>query len=78
MLKDQMIRVWKASIIDSILSNSSQPGEILQANQHGIKIATSNGVLNIEELQTAGRKVMKVREFLNSKRELFTPGDIVN
>ncbi|WWO99386.1 MAG: methionyl-tRNA formyltransferase [Candidatus Dasytiphilus stammeri] len=78
MVKDQMIRVWKASIIDSIISNSSQPGEILQANQHGIKIATSNGVLNIEELQTAGRKIMKVREFLKSKREWFTPGDIIN
>ncbi|WWP01496.1 MAG: methionyl-tRNA formyltransferase [Candidatus Dasytiphilus stammeri] len=78
MVKNQIIRVWKASIIDSILSHSSQPGEILQANQYGIKIATSNGVLNIEELQTAGRKVMKVREFLKSKREWFIPGDIIN
>ncbi|WWP00577.1 MAG: methionyl-tRNA formyltransferase [Candidatus Dasytiphilus stammeri] len=80
MIKDHMIRVWKASSIDSSLSKSksSRPGEILQANQHGIKIATSNGILNIEELQTAGKKIMKVREFLKSKREWFTPGDIIN
>ncbi|WWP01069.1 MAG: methionyl-tRNA formyltransferase [Candidatus Dasytiphilus stammeri] len=77
-VKGHMIRVWKASSIDSSLYKSSQPGKILQANQHGIKIATSNGVLNIEELQTAGRKVMTVREFLKSKSEWFTPGDIIN
>lgn len=56
----------------------SQQGEILQADKSGCRVATSEGVLNITELQPAGKKMMGVREMLNSRREWLTPGTILS
>ena len=73
-LEDQPIKVWKASVLPHV---AKQPGEIVQADKNGIQIATADGVLNIEELQPAGKKAMKAQDLLNSRREWFTPGNIL-
>lgn len=72
---EQPVKVWKASVLPAVAD--SQPGEILQADKHGIQVATTDGVLNIEELQPAGKKAMKAQDLLNSRREWFTPGNII-
>lgn len=71
---DQSVKVWKATVLPHV---NKQPGEIVQADKKGIQVATLNGVLNIEELQPAGKKPMKTQDLLNSRREWFTPGNIL-
>jgi methionyl-tRNA formyltransferase len=70
----QSIKVWKATVLPH---GNKQPGEIVQADKTGIQVATLDGVLNIEELQPAGKKPMKAQDLLNSRREWFTPGNIL-
>lgn len=71
---DQSVKVWKATVLPHV---NKQPGEIVQADKMGIQVATLDGVLNIEELQPAGKKPMKAQDLLNSRREWFTPGNIL-
>jgi len=71
---DNSVKVWKATVLPHV---NKQPGEIVQADKKGIQIATGDGVLNMEELQPAGKKPMKAQDLLNSRREWFTPGNIL-
>lgn len=72
---DQPVKVWKATVVNA--ASTAAPGTIIDANKHGIQIATANGVLNIEELQPAGKKAMKAYELLNSRRDWFIPGSVL-
>lgn len=74
-IDDQPVKVWKASVLPA--ASHCRPGEILQADKAGIQVATADGVLNIEELQPAGKKAMKAQDLLNSRREWFMPGNII-
>lgn len=74
-IDEQPIKVWKASVLES--TSATAPGTIIDANKQGIQIATADGVLNIEELQPAGKKAMKAHELLNSRREWFIPGTVL-
>lgn len=71
---DQPVKVWKATVLPY---SDQHPGKIVQADKNGIQVATADGVLNIEELQPAGKKPMKAQDLLNSRREWFTPGNIL-
>jgi methionyl-tRNA formyltransferase len=71
---DQPVKVWKATVLPH---SDQHPGKIVQADKNGIQVATADGVLNIEELQPAGKKPMKAQDLLNSRREWFTPGNIL-
>ncbi|AOR62624.1 methionyl-tRNA formyltransferase [Pectobacterium wasabiae] len=73
---EQPVKVWKAEVITK--SHGLQPGTIIQAEKQGIQVATANGVLNIQELQPAGKKVMSAQDLLNSRREWFVPGNTLN
>ena len=73
MIDDQPVKVWKASVIDS--SVSAAPGTIVEANKQGIQVATSEGILNLESLQPAGKKAMSAQDLLNSRREWFIPSN---
>lgn len=75
-IEDTPIKVWQASALD--ISTDSPPGTILAANKQGIQIATAQGVLNLEQLQPAGKKPMLAQDLLNSRREWFTPGHILS
>jgi len=74
-IDEQPVKVWKASVLET--ESSAAPGTILDAGKQGIQVATARGVLNIEELQPAGKKAMKAHELLNSRREWFTPGSVL-
>ncbi|ELY3985914.1 methionyl-tRNA formyltransferase [Cronobacter muytjensii] len=75
MIDDQPVKVWKASVLDQ--QNKAAPGTVLEAGKQGIQIATADGILNLENLQPAGKKPMSAQDLLNSRREWFTPGNIL-
>ncbi|KOC87416.1 methionyl-tRNA formyltransferase [Winslowiella iniecta] len=75
MVEDQPVKVWSAQVLPH--QANSQPGEIVHADKKGIQIATSDGVLNITELQPAGKKAMKAQDILNSRREWFIQGNVL-
>ncbi|WP_127959753.1 methionyl-tRNA formyltransferase [Serratia microhaemolytica] len=72
MLEDQPVKVWQANVL-AVVSNAT-PGTVIGADKHGIQIATGDGVLNLTQLQPAGKKVMSAQDLLNSRREWFTLG----
>ncbi len=73
-IDNQPVKVWKASVLPHV---TRQPGEIVEADKNGIQVATVEGVLNIEVLQPAGKKAMTAQDMLNSRRDWFTPGNIL-
>ncbi|KHN51663.1 methionyl-tRNA formyltransferase [Pectobacterium fontis] len=72
----QPVKVWKAEALAK--AHGSQPGTIILADKQGIQVAAAEGILNIQELQPAGKKVMSAQDLLNSRREWFIPGNILN
>ncbi|MEQ9850369.1 methionyl-tRNA formyltransferase [Pectobacterium brasiliense] len=73
---EQPVKVWKAEVIAK--AHGSQPGTIIQADKQGIQVATADGILNIQELQPAGKKVMAAQDLLNSRREWFVPSNTLD
>ena len=71
---EQPVKVWKATVLPHV---AASPGEIVQADKTGIQVATAEGVLNIETLQPAGKKAMTAQDLLNSRRDWFTPGNML-
>lgn len=76
MVQEQLIKVWQAEVIEG--SEGKQPGTIISADKNGICIATGNGSLNITQLQPPGKKAMSAQDILNSRREWFTPEQILD
>ncbi|WP_440866964.1 methionyl-tRNA formyltransferase [Symbiopectobacterium purcellii] len=74
-IDEQPVKVCKASALDT--AHSAQPGTIVSADKQGIQVATAQGVLNLLQLQPAGKKPMSVQDLLNSRREWFTPGNVL-
>ncbi|MDF7648368.1 methionyl-tRNA formyltransferase [Erwiniaceae bacterium L1_54_3] len=74
LVDDQPVKVWQASVLPH---QNKQPGEIIQADKHGIQVATADGVLNLLSLQPAGKKAMPAQDLLNSRREWFSTGTIL-
>jgi len=73
-INQQRIKVWKAEVLPTVNQLNSHYGTVINANSNGIQIATIDGVLNITQLQLAGKKVMSAANFLNSRREWFSIG----
>lgn len=74
-IDEQPVKVWQAEAMDQ--QTSAQPGTIIAAGKAGIQVATSDGILNILQLQPAGKKAMSVQDILNSRREWFIEGNIL-
>ncbi|AML56627.1 methionyl-tRNA formyltransferase [Serratia rubidaea] len=70
---EQPVKVWQAQALAG--GNGAEPGTILQADKHGIQVATAEGILCLTQLQPAGKKPMSAQDLLNSRREWFTPGN---
>ncbi len=72
-LKDLDLRIWKAALVESDTDLSTyQAGEIIQANKQGIDVRTGEGVLRLLEVQQAGKKRLKITDFLNAHPEWLT------
>lgn len=69
----QQLKIWRAVTEPG----SGQAGQVLRVDKKGIAIQTSDGVLVITELQPAGKKAMKVMDFLNGRADWFQPGQML-
>lgn len=67
----QILKVYQATVLPH---QNQTVGTVLQANKQGIQIATADGVLNITQLQPAGKKPMAVQDFLNGRSDWFEVG----
>lgn len=76
-IDEQPVKVWQAQVVDADKTGLT-PGKIVAADKKGIQIATAQGVLNITQLQPAGKKPMSAQDLLNSRSEWFTPGTVLN
>lgn len=68
---NQILKVYQATVLPH---QNQTVGTVLQANKQGIQIATADGVLNITQLQPAGKKPMAVQDFLNGRSDWFEVG----
>ncbi|WP_159567619.1 methionyl-tRNA formyltransferase [Budvicia diplopodorum] len=73
MIDGQPVKVWAAQVINK--SSNALPGTIIEASKSGIQVATSQGILNMTQLQPSGKKTMSAQDLLNSRREWFTIGN---
>ncbi|WED26660.1 methionyl-tRNA formyltransferase [Vibrio sp. DW001] len=69
---DNNIKVWRSRVEN--IKNDREAGTILQADKHGIYIATGNNVLVLEQIQIPGKKPMPVQDVLNSRSSWFEVG----
>ncbi len=53
-IDEQPVKVWRASVITE--SANAEPVRSSQQPSKGIRVATGNGILNLESLQPAGEK----------------------
>lgn len=64
----QTLKVYQAEV----LPHQEKPaGTILRADKSGIQVATADGVLNLLQLQPAGKKPMSAQDLLNGRAAWF-------
>lgn len=59
-------RVWRAELADSVATE--QPGTVLCCDASGLVIATTDGAINVTELQPPGARRMTTAEFARGRR----------
>ena len=70
----QTLKVYQAEVFPH---QDKLAGTILSADKNGIQIATVDGVLNLLQLQPAGKKPMSAQDLLNGRAEWFTIGKVL-
>lgn len=70
----QTLKVYQASVLPHV---NKMPGTILAADKQGIQIATADGVLNLLQLQPAGKKPMSAQDLLNGRADWFQIGKVL-
>jgi len=73
-LDGETVRIWEAKCHEE--AGKEKPGTILESNKEGIKVAAGNGVVQITKCQLPGGRALYVSDILNSKKDLFTPGNM--
>jgi len=69
-LNGELLKLFKAKVAS--LDKVAEPGTILEIESKGMKVATRDGAVLIEEIQRAGKKRLKVSEFV--KGHPISPG----
>jgi methionyl-tRNA formyltransferase len=64
-LDGTQLRIWQAQL-HSTAGSSAIPGTVLSADDKGIKVATGQGVINLTQVQAAGRKAIAAAEFVRA------------
>lgn len=75
-VEETVIKVWQTSVIKT--ETNKPPGTIIQADKNGILVTTGKGVLNLLQLQPAGKKSMSAHDLLNSRSSWFIKGNHLN
>lgn len=71
---EERIKVYQAEVLPH---QEKTVGMVLAVDKNGIQIATQQGVLNITQLQPAGKKPMSVQDFLNGRGDWFKVGSVL-
>lgn len=71
---EERIKVYQAEVLPH---QEKAVGTVLAVDKNGIQIATQQGVLNIIQLQPAGKKPMSVQDFLNGRGDWFKVGSVL-
>ncbi len=71
-IDEQLIRIWSATVESG--KHTFKCGEIVETDNHAIKVACADGFINILQLQLPGKKALTSREVLNAHKALFAPG----
>lgn len=74
------IKIWQAEIIDSeqLPADMRPSGMVIASSSQGIQVQTGHGVLNLLEIQMAGKKRLPVTQFVNAvdlSQEIFSAND---
>lgn len=75
--KDGNAQTLKVYQVEVLPHQDKPAGTILSADKNGIQIATVDGVLNLLQLQPAGKKPMSAQDLLNGRAEWFTIGKVL-
>ncbi len=73
-LKGQNLKVWQADVIEEdeevmeVAGKQAGPGEIIEISDNGLIVKTGQGYLKLLEIQLAGKKRMKVDDFLRGNK----------
>lgn len=71
---EQTLKVYQATVLAHV---DQAAGTVLSADKTGIQIATADGVLNLLQLQPAGKKPMSAQELLNGRADWFSVGKVL-
>lgn len=70
--RNEQIKIWHSRRSAESLSGESfpekKPGEIVSLSEEGFMVQTGDGILEITELQPAGKKKMNAFDFFNGRR----------
>lgn len=58
----QTMKIWKTKVIDK--NSDKDPGTIISVDKEGINVSTSEGIVQIKEIQISGKKRMEVPEYI--------------
>ncbi|WP_372749447.1 methionyl-tRNA formyltransferase [Litorivivens sp.] len=72
-LGEDRLKIQRAALA----TGEGNPGEILNADKHGIQVACGKGSLLITELQLPGARALSAQEMLNARAERFAPGTVL-
>jgi methionyl-tRNA formyltransferase len=67
----KLLKIHRARVV--LADTKGSPGEVMRADPGGLWVATSSGLLGLEEVQLENRKRLSVVEFLRGAR--IKPGD---
>ena len=62
--RGEPMKIWSAEVGAESVPPGARPGEVVAVSPEALAVATGHGILMIEELQLAGRRYMRVRDFL--------------
>ncbi len=75
-LHGQPLRIWQAEAIEKTMT-TLPPGTIIQTSAQGIDVATGKNKLRLLKIQLPGGRVLPVADILNSRRDDFAVGKVL-
>ena len=64
--EDKTMKVWKTKVLNE--TSEKAPGTILKVDKDGIRVATKDNVLLIEEIQMPNKKRVEVCEYIKGNK----------
>lgn len=60
---DLRVKLWESTPVDE--DSKEEPGTVLEIGKHTFKVQTGKGVLEVKQVQPAGKKAMEAKAFCN-------------